>query len=112
MSEEDFVTEAVFDYLENGSELPAEAAKNPRSRFTFQTAIARQTYRESRKAISASDEAIEIANATAGEMLSFKQIVNTKIDALVDKVDVRLGLIGGIIIVANVVLFFVVKFWP
>ena len=41
---DDFITEAVFEYLENGSELPEEASKNPQSRFKFQTAIAKQTY--------------------------------------------------------------------
>jgi hypothetical protein len=41
---DDLITEAVFEYLENGSDLPEEASKNPQARFKFQTAIAKQTY--------------------------------------------------------------------
>ena len=44
MMNDDLITEAVFDYLENGNELPEEASKNPQSRFKFQTAIMKQTY--------------------------------------------------------------------
>ena len=47
---DDLIAEAVFEYLENGTELPEEASKNPKSRFKFQTAIARQTYRLARGA--------------------------------------------------------------
>ena len=41
---DDLIAEAVFEYLENGGDLPEEASKNPQARFKFQTAIARQTY--------------------------------------------------------------------
>ena len=109
---EDFVAEAVFDYLENGGDLPAEASKNPQTRFTFQTAIAKQTYQKSCTAIDKSNRAMKVAGATSDEMKSFKEVVNTMMGALVDKVDVRLGLIGGIILVANAALLVVVKLWP
>ena len=108
----DFVTEAVFDYLENGNELPEEAGKNPQSRFVFQSAIARMTYQKSCSAIDKSNKAMKVAHATSDDVVSFKEVVNTKIEALVDKVDVRLGVIGGIILVANGALFVLVKLWP
>jgi hypothetical protein len=109
---EDYVTEAVFDFLENGGELPADASKNPQSRFVFQTAIARETYQKSCSAIDKSNKAMKVAHATSDEFVSFKEVVNTKIQSLVDKVDVRLGLVGGIIVAANVALFFLVKLLP
>ena len=92
---EDFVTEAVFEFLENGGELPADASKNPQTRFAFQTAIARQTHQKSCLAIDKSNKAMKVAHATSDEVISFKEVVDTKIQSLVDKVDVRLGLVGG-----------------
>ena len=110
---EDFVTEAVFEFLDNGGDLPAEASKNPQTRFMFQTAIARQTYQKSCSAEDKSNKAMRVAHATSDEVTTFKEVVDTKIKALVDKVDVRLGRIGGIIIVANAALLVLVKvFWP
>jgi len=109
---EDYVAEAVFDFLENGGDLPADAGKNPQSRFKFQTAIAKQTYQKSCSAIEKSNKAMKVAHATSDEVVSFKEVVNTKIEALVDKIDVRLGVIGGIILVANGALFVLVKLWP
>ncbi len=109
----DHIVEAVLDYLENGNDLPADASKNPQNRFVFQTAIARETYQKSCSAIEKSNKAMKVAHATSDEVVSFKEVVNTKIKALVDKVDVRLGRIGGIIIVANAALLVLVKvFWP
>jgi hypothetical protein len=52
---DDLITEAVFEYLENGSELPEEASKNPKMRFRFQTAIAKQTYNVAKNADSVSN---------------------------------------------------------
>lgn len=112
MSGDNHITEAVFEFLENSGELPAEADRNPQSRFAFQTAIARQTYKKSREATKEANNAIRIANATSADLHVYKKIIGAKMDALVDKIDVRLGLIGGIIIVANVILFLIVKLWP
>ncbi len=112
MSKDDHIAEAVFQFLENGGELPTEADKNPQSRFAFQTAIARQTYGKSREASEDASKALRISNATSNDLRVYKKIIDAKFGALVDKIDVRLGLVGGIIIVANVVLFLIVKFWP
>ena len=101
---EDFVTEAVFDYLENGGDLPAEASKNPQSRFVFQTAIAKQTYQKSCLAIEKAGKAKAQSVATAKDMETLDTVVDTKMAALVDKVNVRLGLVGGMIVLANVAL--------
>ena len=109
---EDYVAEAVFEFLENGGDLPADASKNPQSRFVFQTAIAKQTYQKSCLAIDKSNKAMKVAHATSDEVVSFKEVVNTRIQSLVDKVDVRLGLIGGIIVIANVALVALVKLLP
>lgn len=109
---EDFVTEAVFDYLENGSDLPAEAGKNPQSRFVFQSAIARMTYQKSCRAIEKAGKAKSLSVATSKDMATLTTVVDTKMEALVDRVNVRLGLVGGMIIAANVALFFLVKLWP
>ena len=109
---EDYVAEAVFDYLENGGDLPADASKNPQSRFVFQTAIARSTYQKSCSAIDKSNKAMKVAHATSDEFASFKEVINTKFKALIDKVDVRIGVIGGIILVVNAALFFLVKLLP
>jgi N-acyl-L-homoserine lactone synthetase len=109
---EDYVAEAVFDFLENGGDLPADASKNPQSRFMFQTAIAKQTYQKSCLAIDEAGKAKSLSVATAKDMATLNTVVDTKMEALVDKVNVRLGLVGGIIIAANVALFFLVKLWP
>ena len=102
--EKDLVAEAVFEFLENGGDLPDEADKNPQSRFMFQSAMARMTYQRSCSAIVQADSAVTLANSTATEMRSFKKVVEGKIEALVDKVNVRLGIVGGIIIVATAIL--------
>lgn len=52
---DDLIADAVFDYLENGGDLPKEAGKNPQTRFKFQTAIARQTYSVAKNADSVSN---------------------------------------------------------
>lgn len=101
---EDFVTDAVFDYLENGGDLPAEASKNPQTRFLFQTAIAKQTYQKSCVAIEKAGKAKSQSVATAKDMETLEVVVDTKMDALVDKVNVRLGIVGSLIVVANIAL--------
>ena len=100
----EFVTEAVFDYLENGNELPEEAGKNPQSRFVFQSAIARMTYQKSCLAIEKAGKAKSQSVATAKDMATLNTVVDTKMEALVDRVNVRLGLVGGIIVAANIAL--------
>ena len=102
--EKDLVAEAVFDFLENSGDLPDEADKNPQTRFMFQSAMARQTYQKSCSAIVQADSAVILANSTATEMRSFKTVVEGKIEALIDKVNVRLGIVGGIIILATAIL--------
>lgn len=110
--EKDIVSEAVFDFLENGGDLPAEADKNPQNRFMFQSAMTRLTYQRSCEAISTAREAANRSKDNVKVIQSFKEVIDVKMGALVDKVDVRLGLIGGIIIVANVALVFLVRVWP
>ncbi len=102
--DKDLVAEAVFDYLENGGDLPDEASSNPQNRFVFQSAMARMTYQRSCSAIKQADNALVIANSTALEMKSFKEVVEGKIATVVDRVNVRLGIVGGIIIVATAIL--------
>ncbi len=94
---EDYVTDAVFEFLENGGELPVDASKNPQSRFVFQTAIAKQTYQKSCTAIKDAGEAKALSVVTEKDMTTLKTVVDTKMEALVDGVNVRLGLVGGIV---------------
>lgn len=109
---EDYVAEAVFEFLENGGDLPEEAGKNPQNRFVFQAAIMKQTYHKSCLAIDKAGKAKSQSVATAKDMATLTTVVDTKMEALVDGVNVRLGLVGGIIIAANVALFVLVKLWP
>ena len=102
--EKDLVAEAVFEFLENGGDLPPEADQNPQNRFMFQTAMARMTYQRSCSAVIQADNAVAIASGTSDEIVSFKKVVEAKFEALVDKVNVRLGIVGGIIIVATAIL--------
>jgi len=63
---DDLIAEAVFEYLENGSDLPEEASRNPQMRFKFQTAIARQTYSLAKGAkIESNDNTIRLDSLTA-----------------------------------------------
>ena len=101
---EDFVTDAVFEFLENGGDLPVEASRNPQTRFLFQTAIAKQTYQKAGIAIEKAGKAKSQSVATAKDMATLETVVDTKMDALVDKVNVRLGIVGSIIVVANIAL--------
>ena len=93
---DDFITQAVFDYLENGGELPPEASKNPQSRFMFQTAISRQTYAKS-------CEAQTVANKAQSDIETFREVMAEKFKGLLRVVDIRLGLVATIIIVLEVV---------
>ncbi len=109
--EKDYVADAVFEFLENGGDLPDEADKNPQNRFVFQTAMARMTYQRSCSAIRQADDAVTIANNTAIEMKSFREVIEGKMKTVVDMVNVRLGIIGGIIIVASAILA-LIQIWP
>lgn len=109
----DYVMDAVFEFLENGGDLPEDANKNPQSRFKFQSAMAKMTYQKSCLAIAESKTASEMAHATSDNMDSYKIVVDTKFEALVDTVDVRIGRLGGIIVLANGALLVLVKLlWP
>ena len=92
--ESDFITDAVFKYLENGEDLLAEAGKNATSRFVFQTAIMKQTYHKSGEAVKIASKAITLAETNKIGLL-----------AVIDKVNVRLGVVGGIVTIASVLLF-------
>jgi len=102
--EKDYVMEAVFDFMENGGELPAEASKNPHNRFLFQSAMMRMTYKKSCVAIDEAGKAKSLSVGTAKDMETFGKVVDSKMAALVDKVNVRLGLVGGFIVIANIAL--------
>ena len=97
----DFIANAAFAFLENGEELPAEAAANPQSRFKFQMAIMKQTYHKSGEAVEMADEAHTLAKAN-----------EVGLDAVIDKVNVRLGVVGGLTIIANGLMYWVPRLLP
>ena len=99
--DKDFIVEAVFNFLENGEDLPAEASKNPANRFAMQMAIMKQTYHKSGKAVSTADEAHTLAKAN-----------EVGLDAVIDKVNVRLGVVGGLTIIANGLMYWVTRLLP
>ena len=96
--DKDFIAEAAFQFLENGDDLPPEASKNPANRFAFQMAIMKQTYHKSGKAVTTADEAKTLSKTTA-----------VGLDAVIDKVNVRLGIVGGLIVIANGLMFWLSK---
>ena len=89
----DFITQAAFQYLENGEDLPPEASKNPASRFAFQMAILKQTYHKSGVAGKTADSAHLLATTN-----------RISLAGVIDKVNIRLGIMGGITILANAVM--------
>lgn len=84
------VDAAVFEYLENGGKLPSDADRNPQQRFKFMSAMLRGVYQEASKARKESQEAIQEANQAKQTAESTKDAVN-----------VRLGVVGGLIILAE-----------
>ena len=102
----DYIDEAVFQFLDNGSDLPPEASKNAETRFMFQSAMSRQTYQMARCAVETSNVAKKKATDVTKAQENHEKVIDTKVKSLVDKVNVRLGLVGGMIVVANVVLFY------
>ena len=97
----DFIAEAAFAFLENGEELPPEASKNPASRFKFQMAIMKQTYHKS-------GEAVE----TAGKAHTLAKTNKVGLATVVDRVNVRLGIVGGLIVIANGLMFWFTRALP
>lgn len=105
----DHIIDAVMEYLENGGELPPGIVADPDTQFLFITALLKATYEKSCDANNSSELALSEVSRLDSNFNAYKLVIDARVDALVDKVNVRLGLIGGIIILANVILFALTK---
>lgn len=99
--DKDFIAEAAFKFLEGEDDLPKACSKNPVNRFAMQMAIMKQTYHKSGEAVATANEAHTLAKTN--EM---------GLDTVIDKVNVRLGVVGGLTIIANGLMYWVTRLLP
>jgi len=107
--EENLIAAAVFEFLENGGDLPDEASANPQNRFKFQTAISKHSYAKSCEAKGLAHDAMEKAEKVESTVDTFQIVILEKFKTLKGAVDVRLGVVAGIVTVAQVALYFLLR---